>query len=68
MYPNDAKTSDEVLKNADQAMYVPKNGGRNRFSYFTNEMQEKAQARLKLPSDLRRALDKKQFCCSINPS
>lgn len=35
MYPEDAEDADELLRHADQAMYVTKNSGRNRFSYFS---------------------------------
>lgn len=67
LYPNDAKTSEELVKNADQAMYASKNNGRNRFSYFTSFMQERAQERLKLTSDLRCALKAKQFRLFYQP-
>lgn len=67
LYPNDAKTSEELVKNADQAMYVSKSGGRNRFSYFTSSMQEDAQARLKLTSELRAAIEEKQFSLFYQP-
>ena len=67
LYPNDATEIDDLLKNADQAMYLAKDKGRNRFSYFTHSMQEAAQARLKLINDLRGALAANQFRVHFQP-
>jgi diguanylate cyclase (GGDEF)-like protein/PAS domain S-box-containing protein len=61
LYPNDASDIDTLLKNADQAMYAAKNNGRNCFSYFTQSLQDTAQARRRLTNDLRDALSNKQF-------
>jgi diguanylate cyclase (GGDEF)-like protein/PAS domain S-box-containing protein len=36
IYPTDGGDSEQLLKNADIAMYAAKNSGRGRFSYFTN--------------------------------
>jgi diguanylate cyclase (GGDEF)-like protein/PAS domain S-box-containing protein len=56
LYPNDATTSEELIRKADQAMYAAKNAGKNQFSYFTYGMDEKAHLRLRLASELRSAL------------
>ena len=66
-YPNDAETSEELVRNADQAMYASKNAGRNRFSYFTSSMQEKALARLKLTSELRSAVENNELHLFYQP-
>ena len=66
-YPNDARDVEQLLRNADQAMYVAKDSGRNRFSYFTRTLQEKAQSRVRLLNDLRGALGSNQFELHFQP-
>ncbi|HJV51236.1 MAG TPA: EAL domain-containing protein [Noviherbaspirillum sp.] len=66
-YPDDATEIEDLLKNADQAMYAAKNLGRNRFHYFTPCMQKEAQARRRLVGDLRTALGERQFCVQYQP-
>ena len=67
LYPTDAANPDALLKNADQAMYVAKNKGRNRISYFTQTLQETAQARLRMITDMREAIATKQFVVHYQP-
>ncbi|MBI5918823.1 MAG: EAL domain-containing protein [Nitrosomonadales bacterium] len=67
LYPNDATEVEDLLKNADQAMYVAKNSGRNCFSYFTSQMQASAQRRLHLIKDLRNALAAQEFRLYFQP-
>ncbi len=51
----------DVIREADTAMYQAKNLGRNQSAFFHSEMQEKADMRLTLESELRTALEQEQF-------
>ena len=67
LYPEDTDEVEQLLMNADQAMYVAKKKGRNRFSYFTPSLREEAQQRLKLINELRIALAGDQFKVYFHP-
>ncbi|MGH6648784.1 putative bifunctional diguanylate cyclase/phosphodiesterase [Aquabacterium sp.] len=66
-YPDDATDIDDLFKQADQAMYVAKDAGRSRFSYFTPALQEAAQTRVRLTNDLRQALTNEEFKVFYQP-
>jgi diguanylate cyclase (GGDEF)-like protein/PAS domain S-box-containing protein len=67
LYPEDATDLADLLKKADQAMYVAKEQGRNRFCYFTPAMQQAAESRLRLVNDLHTALARRQFWVAYQP-
>ena len=56
LFPDDGEHIEALFKHADQALYVAKDAGRNRYSYFTPALQRAAQNRMRLGNDLRDAL------------
>jgi diguanylate cyclase (GGDEF)-like protein/PAS domain S-box-containing protein len=58
---------EEILKQADQAMYHAKASGRNTFRFFDPEMQASATQRFKLQHEMREALQKNQFQLFYQP-
>lgn len=60
-------TADELLRDADIAMYRAKSKGKSRFQLFDKEMHESAIKRLQLETELRQALQRKEFCLFYQP-
>ncbi len=61
MYPQDGLTAEELLMNADSAMYRAKFAGRNNFQFFSETMRSKSLHRLDLENEIRKALESDQF-------
>ncbi|GGP74024.1 putative bifunctional diguanylate cyclase/phosphodiesterase [Shewanella ulleungensis] len=66
-YPNDATTIEELLRNADQALYRAKSRGRNSIHYFTENMSTDFLKRMEIMRDLRTAVEQKQFYMVYQP-
>ena len=60
-YPGDSKKIEILQRNGDQAMYAAKGEGRNRYHFFTPELQQRAQRKRKMIKDLRAAMQQQQF-------
>ncbi len=61
MYPGDGRDAMSLLKSADTAMYAAKAAGKNTYRFFNCAMTERAQARLHLEMDLRRAIEREEL-------
>jgi len=67
IYPGDADNGENLLKNAESAMYHAKSIGRNNYQYYTQAMNAQARQRLERESKLRRAIDFDQFRLYYQP-
>lgn len=67
VFPADGADAETLLKNADAAMYLAKEKGRDNVRFFDDEMRVRALARLELENDLRGALKAGQFALHYQP-
>jgi diguanylate cyclase (GGDEF)-like protein/PAS domain S-box-containing protein len=67
VYPEDGQTIQELIKNADMAMYKAKSEGKNKFVMFTREMNEQLLNRIRTESSLRNGLMEKEFIVFYQP-
>ncbi len=61
IYPDDANNTEDLIRNADMAMYHIKGRGKNGFEFFSDHMQGIYHHRHSIEQDIRKALDTHQF-------
>ena len=67
LFPNDGSDADELLKNADLAMYQAKADGGGSFRFFSAEMHTTAREISRLDAELRRAIELEHFVLHYQP-
>ena len=67
IYPADSADGEELLRDADIAMYRSKNSGGNSIEFFTEEMNERATRRMKIEAELQNALEDGEFEVHYQP-
>lgn len=67
VFPDDGQTSDELLKNADMAMYKVKSSGKNDINFFNKELKEMILKKIDLENNLRSAQDYNEIYIVFQP-
>lgn len=65
--PEDGKTSEVLIRNADLALYAAKDGGRGRYQFFADDLHADAQERTEIASDLRKAIARDELSLQYQP-
>ena len=61
IYPKDGEDEQNLIKNADIAMYFAKEEGKNNYQFYSKDIQSQSNERLSLETNLRLALERKEF-------
>ncbi|MFS0825345.1 phosphodiesterase DibA [Pseudomonas phoenicis] len=67
LFPNDARSAEQLLRNADAALYKAKGNGRAGYALYTEELTAHAQQRVETASELRRALEQDELRVFFQP-
>jgi diguanylate cyclase (GGDEF)-like protein len=67
VYPQDAEGLQDLIRNADTAMYHAKEKGKNNYQFFSREMNNRASRRLSIETRLRRGLEREEFFLHYQP-
>ncbi len=67
IFPTDGQDSTTLVKNADTAMYYAKSHGRNTYHFFSHEMSEHVQERVRIERLLRRSIERSELSVHYQP-
>lgn len=67
LFPSDALSADQLLRNADSALFKVKSSGRNDYALYTEELTAHAQHRVEIAFELRRALEQQELRVYYQP-
>jgi len=67
IFPNDASDSEQLVRQADTAMYVSKATGKNKFTVFSSEFGDAVQERMELETQLRGATSRHELAVHFQP-
>ena len=67
VFPNDGKTADILLKNADIAMYRAKADGRNNYHIYTESLASQANERMKMERRIAKAIEHDELVLHYQP-
>ena len=67
VFPSDALNAEQLLRNADSALFKAKSSGREGYALYTEELTAHAQYRIEVASDLRRALEQQELRVYYQP-
>jgi len=67
IYPLDGETTEDLLKNADIAMYSAKRSGKNNYQFYTEKLSADQHRESEIESHLREALKKDEFTLFYQP-
>ncbi|HWK24732.1 MAG TPA: EAL domain-containing protein [Ureibacillus sp.] len=67
IYPHDGDTTEELVNRADKAMNYAKQSGRNRFSFYFDELNTDANRLILLDSEIRKAIENREFVLYFQP-
>ncbi len=67
LFPSDALNAEQLLRNADSALFKAKNAGREGYALYTEELTAHAQHRVEMAGELRRALEQNELRVYYQP-